>query len=95
MVASDGGVFSLGDARFEGSTGAMHIAEPVQSMAATRDGGGYWLVGGGGTVYAFGDAPDLGSAPAPAAGSPAVIYAAITATPSGRGYWLLGAEPAP
>jgi hypothetical protein len=95
MVAADGGVFSLGDARFEGSTGAMHVAQPVQSMAATRDGRGYWLVGADGTVYAFGDAPSLGSAPAPAAGSPAVIYAAIAATPSGRGYWLLGGVPGP
>jgi len=93
MVAADGGVFSLGDARFEGSTGALHLVQPVQAMAATRDGGGYWLVGAGGTVYAFGDAPALGSAPAPAVGSPAVIYAAITPTPSDRGFWLLGGVP--
>jgi lysophospholipase L1-like esterase len=95
MVAADGGVFSLGDARFEGSTGAMHVTQPVQSMAASRDGGGYWLVGADGTVYAFGDAPFLGSAPAPAPGAPAVIYAAIAATPSDTGYWLLGGSPGP
>ena len=29
MVASDGGVFSFGDAKFRGSTGAMHLNQPI------------------------------------------------------------------
>ena len=34
MVASDGGVFDFGDARFAGSMGGIRLNEPVQSLAA-------------------------------------------------------------
>ena len=43
-MASDGGIFSFGDAVFHGSTGGFHINKPVVGMATTADGGGYWLV---------------------------------------------------
>jgi hypothetical protein len=33
-VASDGGIFTFGDARFFGSTGAVHLAKPVVGMAS-------------------------------------------------------------
>src|SRR6202020_587240 len=42
-VASDGGIFSFGDAAFEGSTGGMHLNAPIVGMAATPSGRGYWL----------------------------------------------------
>jgi hypothetical protein len=35
LVASDGGIFSFGDAGFHGSTGAMTLNKPVVGMAAT------------------------------------------------------------
>ena len=35
MVASDGGIFSFGDARFYGSTGGMRLNRPIVGMAAT------------------------------------------------------------
>jgi hypothetical protein len=35
LVASDGGVFSFGDAGFSGSTGALVLARPMVGMAAT------------------------------------------------------------
>ena len=60
-MASDGGVYSFGDARFMGSTGGMHLNAPVVSMASTPDGGGYWLVASDGGVYSFGDARFMGS----------------------------------
>ena len=56
VVAADGGVFTYGDAAFEGSTGGVHLNAPVVGMAATPDGGGYWLVASDGGVFAFGDA---------------------------------------
>jgi hypothetical protein len=34
LVASDGGVFSFGDASFYGSTGSIHLNQPVVGMAA-------------------------------------------------------------
>ncbi len=40
LVASDGGIFAFGDARFYGSTGALALNKPIVHMAATPDGGG-------------------------------------------------------
>jgi hypothetical protein len=34
-VASDGGIFTFGDATFLGSTGGMHLNQPIVGMAAT------------------------------------------------------------
>ncbi len=43
-VASDGGIFSFGDATFYGSEGGVHLNAPIVGMAATPDGSGYWEV---------------------------------------------------
>ena len=60
LVASDGGIFAFGDARFHGSTGNISLNQHVTGMAVTPDGGGYWLVASDGGVFAF-DAPFYGS----------------------------------
>jgi hypothetical protein len=62
MVASDGGIFAFGDAPFHGSTGALHLNQPIVGMADTPDGGGYWLVANDGGIFTYGDAAFLGSA---------------------------------
>ena len=103
LVASDGGVFSFGDAAFYGSMGGQppqqadrghgghprrrrllagglrrrHLLlrrrrllrldrrptlnKPVVGMAATPDGGGYWLVAADGGIFSYGDATFHGS----------------------------------
>jgi hypothetical protein len=61
LVASDGGIFTFGDATYFGSTGAIHLNQPIVGMAATPDGAGYWLVASDGGIFTFGDAPFLGS----------------------------------
>jgi len=61
LVASDGGVFTFRDAAFYGSTGAVHLNEPIVGIAATPDGQGYWLVASDGGVFTFGDASFMGS----------------------------------
>jgi ribosomal protein L24E len=61
LVASDGGIFAFGDAGFYGSTGAMHLNQPIVGMTATPDGRGYWLVASDGGIFAFGDAAFYGS----------------------------------
>ena len=70
LVASDGGIFTFGDAGFYGSTGGIHLNQPIVGMAATPDGHGYWLVASDGGIFAFGDAGFYGStggiAPQPA-----------------------------
>ena len=53
LVASDGGVFSFGDATFYGSFASVALNAPMVSMAATPDGKGYWLVASDGGVFSF------------------------------------------
>ena len=61
MVASDGGIFTFGDARFHGSTGNIRLNRPVVGMAPTPSRNGYWLVASDGGIFAFGDAAFAGS----------------------------------
>ena len=61
LVASDGGVFSYGDACFFGSTGGMTLNAPIVGIASTPDGNGYWLVAADGGVFSYGDASYYGS----------------------------------
>ena len=60
MVASDGGIFTFGDAAFLGSMGGTHLNSPIVGISPTIDGSGYWLVAGDGGIFAFG-APFRGS----------------------------------
>jgi N-acetylmuramoyl-L-alanine amidase len=46
LVASDGGIFTFGDAGFFGSEGGTALNAPIVGMATTPDGGGYWLIVG-------------------------------------------------
>ncbi len=54
-------MFSYGDAVFHGSAGSLALNKPVVGMAATSDGGGYWLVASDGGVFSYGDATFVGS----------------------------------
>jgi len=100
LVASDGGVFTFGDAGFVGSIPGLGIAPagigggkkldaPIVGMVPTSDGGGYFLVGSDGGVFAFGDAKFEGSCP----GIGGCSGAAVTVMPdaTGNGYWLVTA----
>ena len=91
LVASDGGVFGLGDATFFGSTGGIRLNRPVVGMAATPDGKGYWLVASDGGVFAFGDATFFGSMGGITLNQPVV---GVAAQRDGSGYWLIGADGA-
>jgi hypothetical protein len=63
-VASDGGIFTFGPgATFYGSTGAIHLDQPIIGIAPTPSGAGYWLTAADGGVFAFGTAPFYGSLP--------------------------------
>ncbi|MGQ0521960.1 MAG: superoxide dismutase family protein, partial [Actinomycetota bacterium] len=89
LVASDGGVFGFGDAKFFGSTGGTRLNRPVNGMAATPTGKGYWLVASDGGIFAFGDAEFKGSTGALTLNSPIV---GMAASPTGKGYWLVAAD---
>jgi hypothetical protein len=58
-------------------------------MAATPDGGGYWLVGSDGGVFSFGDATFYGSMITKHLSAHIV---GIVASPDGAGYWLVGSD---
>ncbi len=89
LVASDGGVFSFGDAHFYGSMGGTPLAAPVVGIASTPDGHGYWLVGSDGGLFAFGDAAFYGSM----GGHPLVDpVVGIATTPGGHGYWEVASD---
>jgi outer membrane protein assembly factor BamB len=88
-VASDGGIFSFGNAEFFGSTGAMHLNQPIVDMAPTADGGGYWLVAADGGIFAFGDAGFVGSTGAMHLNQSIV---GMAPTADGGGYWLVAAD---
>ena len=89
LVAADGGIFTFGDAGFYGSTGNIHLNQPVVGMAATPDGGGYWLVASDGGIFTFGDAGFYGSTGNIHLNQPVV---GMAATPTGAGYWLVAAD---
>jgi len=89
LVASDGGVFSYGDAVFYGSTGSIHLNKPVVGMAVVPGGGGYWLVASDGGIFSYGTATFYGSTGSIHLNQPVV---GMAATPSGQGYWLVAAD---
>lgn len=88
-VASDGGVFTGGTARFSGSLGGRPLSEPVVGISPTPSGRGYWLVASDGGVFSFGDARFFGSTGSLRLNQPIV---SMIPTRSGRGYWLVAAD---
>jgi subtilisin family serine protease len=89
LAASDGGIFSYGNATFNGSTGGIMLNRPIVGLAATPAGGGYWLAASDGGIFAFGDAGFFGSTGSISLTKPIV---GMTATPSGLGYWLVASD---
>ena len=59
LVASDGGVFTFGDAHFRGSAGGLALNRPVIGMV--RYGNGYLMVGSDGGIFDFSNRPFAGS----------------------------------
>jgi len=106
LLGGDGGVFSF-HTTFAGSAAAgpdncpPDTADRAEAngtcwaMAATPDGGGYWVLNADtGVIYPFGAATSHGDPAAGFAGAPRDLIPtsiAIVATPSGRGYWVLEA----
>ena len=78
LVASDGGIFSFGDAGFHGSTGAMTLNQPITSLIQTRL--GYDLVAKDGGVFNF-NSPFVGS------GASSELYGSVVDAASRVGGW--------
>jgi hypothetical protein len=89
MVATDGGIFTFGDAGFYGSTGSVKLNQPIVGAAAHPSGRGYWLVAADGGVFTFGEAGFYGSTGAIKLNRPIV---GMAPTPTGKGYWLVATD---
>jgi SpoIID/LytB domain protein len=87
--ASDGGVFSFGNAQFFGSMGGKPLNQPMVGMVGTHDALGYWTVAADGGVFSFGDAQFHGSTGSLRLNKPVV---AMAVTPDGGGYWLVASD---
>jgi hypothetical protein len=89
VTASDGGVFTFGDAHYYGSTGGLRLNQPIVGIAATPTGNGYWLVARDGGVFTFGDAHYHGSTGGLHLNEQII---GMAATPTGNGYWLVARD---
>jgi hypothetical protein len=88
-VASDGGIFSFGNAPFLGSMGGTHLNAPVVGMAVDPFSGGYWEVASDGGIFSFGGARFRGSMGGTHVNSPIV---GMAVDPTSGGYWEVASD---
>ncbi|MDQ1397541.1 MAG: hypothetical protein QOG64_2800 [Acidimicrobiaceae bacterium] len=88
-AAAGPAVLAFGDAKAPGDPTGLVPNAPIVGMAATPDGGGYWLVASDGGIFSFGDAVFHGSAGGIRLNQPIV---GMAATPDGGGYWLVATD---
>ena len=85
-------MFASGGATLYGSprVGPPQLAHRRHRQTST--GKGYWLVGGDGGVFTFGDAGYFGSVPAVTTKKLAAPVVGMASTTDSKGYWLVGAD---
>jgi hypothetical protein len=76
LAASDGGIFTFGDAGYFGSAPASSGRGNVVALASAANGQGYWVTGGDGGIDPFGAALSEGSMAGRALNRPIVGFAA-------------------
>ena len=91
LVASDGGVFTYGDAGFYGSTGGLALNRPDRRHGGNPGRQGLLARRLRRRHFAFGDAGFHGSTRGHPLNKPIV---GMAATPTGKGYWLVAATAA-
>jgi hypothetical protein len=85
MAASDGSVYSFGNAPYLGSMAGQPLAQPIVGLASSK--AGYWLVASDGGLFAYGDAGFHGSMGGRPLNKPVVGMA-----PSKAGYWQVASD---
>jgi hypothetical protein len=86
LVDTSGQVYPFSVPQLGGTEG-MHLSAPIIGIAAISPGGGYWLVGADGGVFAFGSASYEGGMAGVQLHAPVVGI-----LPFYGGYWLVGAD---
>ncbi len=71
------------------ASGSKGLNAAIVGIAATQDGGGYWMAAADGGVFSFGDAHFYGSAGGLRLNKPIV---GMAPTPDGGGYWLVASD---
>ncbi len=89
MAASDGGIFSFGQAGYYGSEGGKPLNSPIVGIARTPDGKGYWEVASDGGIFTFGDAHFYGSMGGRHLAS---LIVGLATTSDGGGYWEVASD---
>jgi hypothetical protein len=91
VATAEGAVSALGSAKSFGSPAqsGLTLAAPIVSMASTPDRSGYWLLGGDGGVFTYGDASFYGSTGGMKLNAPVV---GMAPTSDGHGYWLVASD---
>jgi hypothetical protein len=72
-----------------GPASPVAVTYPYRGMAGDATGGGYWIAGGDGGVFTYGDAGFHGSMGGTNLNSPVV---GMASTPDGLGYWLVAGD---
>ncbi|HET9174129.1 MAG TPA: hypothetical protein VFN56_02495 [Candidatus Saccharimonadales bacterium] len=85
----DGGVTSIGAAKWLGDVANLRLNAPIVGITATPDDGGYWLVASDGGIFSFGDAHFYGSTGGIRLNEPVV---GMAATHDALGYWLVASD---
>ena len=85
LVASDGGIFSFGDAQFYGSTGRIPLNQPIVGMTSTPTARatGWWPPTAASSPSAMPASTARVRAPPPSRSS------GVVPTQSGHGYWIV------
>ena len=90
LVASDGGIFSFGDAAFYGSTGHIKLNQPIVGMAA--DARPATATGWSPPTAASSPSATPPSTARPAPSRSTSRSSAWPPTPTGNGYWLVASD---
>jgi hypothetical protein len=89
VASNKGNVEPFGDATSYGDVIGKSLNQPVVGLAATPNGGGYWLDAADGGIFAFGNAQFWGSTGSLHLNRPVV---GMARTHDGGGYWMVASD---